>query len=85
MDSALTTKGQVTLPKVIRDYLHLSPGDRVKFFQHPDGHVVILPKLPVTSLKGIVSPRPGGPVSLEEMDEAIGAGVVARYEASVQE
>ncbi len=44
MESALTVKGQATIPKVVREYLHLAPGDRIKFFLHPDGTVVILPK-----------------------------------------
>ena len=58
MDSAITSKGQATIPKAIREHLGLRPGDRVKFFVHPDGSVVLLPKLPVTALRGIV--RPGG-------------------------
>jgi antitoxin PrlF len=73
MESAITSKGQVTIPKAIREYLHVKPGDRVKFFMHPDGTVVLLPKLPVTALRGIVPPR-RCPVTLEEMDEAIAAG-----------
>jgi AbrB family looped-hinge helix DNA binding protein len=44
MESALSIKGQATIPKAIRDHLHLEPGDRIKFFVHPDGSVVILPK-----------------------------------------
>jgi antitoxin PrlF len=54
MESALSVKGQATIPKAIRDHLHLEPGDRIKFFVHPDGSVVILPKIPTSSLKGIV-------------------------------
>jgi AbrB family looped-hinge helix DNA binding protein len=49
MESALTIKGQATPPNVIRDCLHLEPGDRIKFFVHPDGSVVILPKIPRTA------------------------------------
>ena len=30
MDSALSIKGQTTIPKAIRDHLHLEPGDRIK-------------------------------------------------------
>ncbi len=44
MESAITVKGQVTIPKEARDHLGLKPGDRVKFFIQPDGHVVILPQ-----------------------------------------
>lgn len=69
MESALTTKGQATIPKPVREYLHLKPGDRVKFFLHPNGTVVLLPKLPVTALRGILKSR--RQVSLEEMTEAV--------------
>jgi antitoxin PrlF len=79
MESALTRKGQATIPKAVREYLHLKAGDRVKFFLHPDGTVVLLPKLPVTALRGILkSPRR---VTLEEMNEAIAAGASGRSRA----
>lgn len=78
MESALTSKGQVTIPKELRDQLNLVPGDKVKFFLQPDGHVVILPKLPITALKGIV-PSLGRRVSLEEMDAAITKGATGRF------
>ena len=69
MESAITSKGQATIPKPIRDHLRLKPGDRVKFFVHPDGSVVLLPKLPVSALRGIVRPQ-GKPVTVEEMTDA---------------
>jgi antitoxin PrlF len=53
MDTAITGKGQATIPKAIREHLGLRPGDRVKFFVHPDGSVVLLPKLSVSALRGI--------------------------------
>jgi AbrB family looped-hinge helix DNA binding protein len=74
MESALSIKGQTTIPKTIRDHLHLKPGDRVKFFVHPDGSVVILPKLPTSALRGMVSSRRGRPATLDEMREAIASG-----------
>jgi len=73
MESAITSKGQATIPKSIRDHLRLKPGDRVKFFVHPDGSVVLLPKLPVSALRGIVRPQ-GRPVTVEEMTDAAEAG-----------
>ena len=59
MESTLSSKGQVTIPKAIREHLKLEPGDRIKFFKHPDGTVVLLPKLPTSRLRGIVSGRGG--------------------------
>jgi len=72
MESALTSKGQATIPKAIREHLGLKPGDRVKFFMHPDGSVVLLPKRPASILRGIVKFR--RPATIEEMSEAAAAG-----------
>jgi AbrB family looped-hinge helix DNA binding protein len=77
MESALSIKGQATIPKAIRDHLHLKSGDRIKFFVHPDGSVVILPKLRVTALKGMVHSR-SRRVSIDEMENAAAEGAVAR-------
>lgn len=74
MESALTLKGQATIPKAIRQHLHLKPGDRVKFFVHPDGTVVLLPKLPAAALRGIVKSRRTRPVTITEMSKATAEG-----------
>ncbi len=58
MEATITAKGQTTIPKAIRQHLGLKSGDRVKFFVHPDGSVVLLPKLPASALRGIVKGRP---------------------------
>jgi AbrB family looped-hinge helix DNA binding protein len=84
MESALTTKGQATIPKAIREHLKLEPGDRIKFFKHPDGTVVILPKLPTSRLKGIVAGRRRRPASIEEMENAVAAGAVERSRVSAR-
>jgi AbrB family looped-hinge helix DNA binding protein len=73
MESAITVKGQATIPKAIREHLRLKPGDRVKFFVHPDGTVVLLPKLPVSALKAMLT-RTRRPVSIERMREAVAEG-----------
>lgn len=80
-ESALSSKGQATIPKPIRDHLQLGPGDRIKFFLHPDGTVVILPKIPTAALKGIVGRRPKRAVSVHEMDAAIEAEAGRRFRA----
>jgi AbrB family looped-hinge helix DNA binding protein len=74
MESALSIKGQATIPKAIRDHLHLEPGDRIKFFLHPDGSVVILPKIATSKLKGIV--KASRRVSLNAMETAIGESAI---------
>jgi AbrB family looped-hinge helix DNA binding protein len=77
MESAITVKGQATIPKAIREYLRLKPGDRVKFFVHPDGSVVLLPKLSAAALRGIIKSRRRRPVTIEEMTEAAGEGAAS--------
>jgi len=71
MESAITIKGQATIPKAIRQHLGLKPGDRVRFFVHPDGSVVLLPKLPIAALRGMVKSRRRRPVTVEQMNEAV--------------
>jgi antitoxin PrlF len=51
LEAKLSSKGQATIPKAVRERLSLKPGDRFKFFFHPDG-VIILPKIPTSRLKG---------------------------------
>jgi antitoxin PrlF len=41
MTSTLTSKGQVTVPKKIRDYLGLQPGSAVAFSLGPNGEVIV--------------------------------------------
>jgi antitoxin PrlF len=76
VESAITVKGQATIPKAIREHLRLKPGDRVKFFVHPDGSVVLLPKLPASALRGMLKPRRRG-VTVDDMTEAAAAGASA--------
>jgi antitoxin PrlF len=37
MEGTLSSKNQATIPKPVREYLHLKPGDRFRFFFQPDG------------------------------------------------
>jgi antitoxin PrlF len=74
MESAITIKGQATIPKAIREHLALKPGDRVKFFVHPDGSVVLLPKLAAAALRGVVKSRRRRPVTIEEITNAAAEG-----------
>ena len=40
-DATLTSKGQTTIPKEIRDELGMKPGDRMTFTLMPDATVVM--------------------------------------------
>jgi AbrB family looped-hinge helix DNA binding protein len=43
MISTLTSKGQVTIPKAVRDYLGLRPGSPVEFEIDPNGRAIVHP------------------------------------------
>jgi antitoxin PrlF len=77
MEAKLSSKGQATIPKAVRDRLQIRPGDRFKFFFHPDG-VIILPRISTARLKGMI-PKPAQSVSLGEMDRAIAKGATERF------
>lgn len=82
MEATVTQKGQATLPKPVRDHLGLKPGDRVRYFIHPDGTVVILPVRPISSLRGILKSKRR--VSTEEMDKAIRRKAAERNRRALQ-
>lgn len=72
--STVTTKGQTTIPKKIREHLKLHAGDRLDFIIEDSGKVIMQPAtLDVKELEGILH-RPGiQTVSVEEMSRAIKA------------
>jgi AbrB family looped-hinge helix DNA binding protein len=64
MASTVTIKGQVTIPKAMRDRLGVSPGDRVEFRFEPDCRVVLTksdgtkPKSRFEAIRGVAGPGP---------------------------
>ena len=73
MLAVVTSKGQLTLPKEIRERLGLKAGSRLDFSIDDTGMLVARPVATTAlGLAGILK-RPGRkPVSVEAMDEAIG-------------
>lgn len=79
MLSTLTSKGQVTIPKSIRDALHLKPNDKVDFIR--DGETIIL--VPIRTLKeyrGAVKTKASVPI-----DQARAQAKTAVAERVIQE
>jgi antitoxin PrlF len=76
--ATLTSKGQITIPKEIRDHLGLSAGDRLDFQIADSGAVLVEPEtVDMRSLRSLLKPR-GRKVSLAEMDRAIRRGASGR-------
>lgn len=70
--ATLTSKGQITLPKVVRELLQVDAGDQVDFVVNDRGDVMVRSvSLDITEIKGILR-RPGRRgVSVEAMNAAI--------------
>ncbi len=69
--ATVTSKGQTTIPKPVRDHLRLKPGDRVEFLVQDDGSVVMVPAtVDVGELEGVLT-KPKAAISLADMEEAI--------------
>ena len=73
----LSSKGQITIPLLVRQKLGVDTGDRVEFIELANGQFALVPATEdVRTLKGIV-PKPPTPLSVEEMRRIIanrGAG-----------
>ena len=73
--STLTSKGQITIPKAVREALHLDVGDRIAFEVRDDGIVEMRPEAgDLLALYGSLAPPKGKRVSLEAMQQAIRRG-----------
>jgi len=81
--ATITSKGQITIPKSVRERLHWKSGDRLDFTVDPAGRVVVeLAAGDVRELRGMLH-RPGrDSVSVEEMDEAIRRHVAEGFSRS---
>ena len=74
-NATVTSKGQVTIPKAIRDYLKLDAGSKVDFVIDLDGQVKVLAlNVSAQALAGILH-RPGmRTATIQEMEKAIVEG-----------
>ena len=73
--ATITTKGQITIPKEIRDYLKIDAGSKVDFVIDADGHVKLLPlNIPVKTLSGILHCPGMRAATIKEMAQATAEG-----------
>ena len=66
--ATLTSKGQTTIPKEIRESLGMKAGDRMTFTLMPDGTVVMRVKnKSITQLAGMLHKKGRKPVPVEQL------------------
>ena len=75
--STVTSKGQTTLPKSIREALGVVPGDRVRYVILDNNEVRMMPVQHLSRLFGAFK-HEGPPVTLNEMEHAIAEGASGR-------
>lgn len=67
-DATLTSKGQTTIPKEIRDSLGMKPGDRMTFTLMPDATVIMRVKSKrVAELAGMLKKKGRKSVPVEQL------------------
>jgi AbrB family looped-hinge helix DNA binding protein len=70
--STISSKGQITLPKTIREALQVDTGDRVLFIVREDGVVELRPEtVDILDLVGILIPPAGHSATVDQMKVAI--------------
>ena len=72
-ESTVTSKGQTTLPKSIREALGVVPGDRVRYVILDNNDVRMIPIRPLSRLFGAFK-HEGPPVSVQDMERAVADG-----------
>jgi len=78
--STLTSKGQITLPRDVRQALGLGVGDKVDFVEVEGGFKIVPLRKDVRGLKGRFAGRVTRPVTIQEMDDAIAQSAAERHE-----
>ncbi|MCD7060459.1 AbrB/MazE/SpoVT family DNA-binding domain-containing protein [Pelagibacterium xiamenense] len=81
--ATLTSKGQMTLPKEVRDDLNLKPGDKIEFVK-VHGHYELRARTRnIADFAGVLGEPPNGRrLSVKDMDDAIAEAVVEEYRRS---
>jgi len=81
----VTSKGQITLPKHLRESLSVHEGDHLEFTVHPNGEAEVRKLKETHSSAGILKHLAmKTAVTVEEMNEAIAESASQHFNKSVQ-
>lgn len=70
--ATLTSKGQITIPKSVRNSLHLHTGDRLEFVVHDSSEALLRPfTKSVDEVFGKLHDPKQSPLTVEEMNAAL--------------
>jgi antitoxin PrlF len=75
--SKITSKGQITVPKAVREALGVYAGDRISFVVHEDGTVTVEAEtVDLQALRGVL--KTNRKVTVEQMNDAIRTAAAGR-------
>lgn len=77
-EAVLTSKGQITLPKEIRDEYGLKEGDKVNFVPEKSWVIMVPLKGTILDLYGSVKHR-GGPIDFAKLRKMMVKGIAQRH------
>lgn len=79
-EAKVTSKGQITIPKKIREKLNINPGDKVRFVtDESNGVKIITQKKPIEELKGFLHRPDLKSRTIEEINEGITEYLKEKY------
>jgi antitoxin PrlF len=76
VQSTITSKGQTTIPREVREALDLKPGDKLRYRIGDDGAVQLVRSRSILEAAGMLWYPGIKPMTLEEMDDAIAEGAI---------
>lgn len=79
----LTSKGQLTLPKDVRDALKLRPGDQLEFIRQGDTYVLRPRTKRIGDFAGLLHKEGMRPVGIEDMNEGIAEAAANDFKRSI--
>lgn len=81
MLATLTSKGQITVPKEIRDALELDAGAKLDFSIQPDGTLTVRPlKRSVLAIVGLLQRPAGKAATVEAMNRAVASHLTKKHD-----
>ncbi|MDZ7658318.1 AbrB/MazE/SpoVT family DNA-binding domain-containing protein [Fodinibius sp.] len=79
-EAKVTSKGQITIPKKIREKLNINPGDKLTFKENEEGEWIIKSnKKSILRLAGILHRPNQKKLTVEEMNQAVKEAVAEKY------
>lgn len=76
--STITAKGQTTIPKPVRDSVHLKPHDKLFYMVEGDSIIIRPVRGSVRDLKGIFKEAVKGPIDFKKLREDTKRAVAKR-------